>query len=205
MIDKICERGDNLENILNEDILKYNLNFAALFVLNYECLKEYVINQVRDFYSDNIYFDGNKGVVEESVNYKKKVRLLDGSIENASLKWFVKCKAITQDEYEIYQKIRKRRNDITHELLKNLINGFDEDDVKLFLNLLDIYSKIDKWWINEIEIPISGDEITYDYDKANVCGGQAIILSVINDIILKKEESRYKEMLNEIMERWNVR
>ena len=41
--------NDNWENILNEDILKYNVNFAAMFVLNYECLKEYVISQVRDF------------------------------------------------------------------------------------------------------------------------------------------------------------
>lgn len=72
---------DNLENILNEDILKYNVNFAAMFVLNYECLKEYVISQVRDFYSDHIHFDGNKIVGEESIDYKKEVRTLDTIIE----------------------------------------------------------------------------------------------------------------------------
>lgn len=27
-----------------------------------------------------------------------------------------------------------------------------------------MYRKIDKWWINEIEIPISGNEIPDDYD-----------------------------------------
>lgn len=194
---------DNLENILNEDILKYNVNFAAMFVLNYECLKEYVISQVRDFYSDHIHFDGNKIVGEESIDYKKEVRTLDTNIENASLKWFMEGGAITQDEYEIYQKIRKRRNDITHELLKNLNNGFCEDDVKLFSCLLDIYSKIDKWWINEIEIPISGDLKTDDYDREAVFGGQAMVLSIINNIILGNEGLRYKEMLNELMKSWN--
>ncbi len=33
---------DNWNNILNEDILKSNINFAALFVLNFECLKDYI-------------------------------------------------------------------------------------------------------------------------------------------------------------------
>ena len=37
---------DNWKNILDENILKYNVSFAAIFVLNYECLKDYVINQV---------------------------------------------------------------------------------------------------------------------------------------------------------------
>lgn len=194
---------DNLKNILNEDILKYNVNFAAMFVLNYECLKEYVISQVRDFYSDHIHFDGNKIVGEESINYKKEVRTLDDNIENASLKWFMEGGAITQDEYAIYQKIRKRRNDITHELLKNLNNGFCEDDVMLFSYLLDIYSKIDKWWINEIEIPISGDLETDDYDREAVFGGQAMVLLIINNIILGNEGLRYKEMLNELMKIWN--
>lgn len=49
---------DNWKNILDENILKFNVNFAAIFVLNYECLKDYVINQVRDFYSDNEKWSG---------------------------------------------------------------------------------------------------------------------------------------------------
>ena len=40
---------DKWKNILDENILKYNVSFAAIFVLNYECLKDYIINQVRDF------------------------------------------------------------------------------------------------------------------------------------------------------------
>ena len=41
------------------------------------------------------------------------------------------------------QIIRKRRNDITHELLKNLNDGFTEKDAKLFADMLEIYNKID--------------------------------------------------------------
>lgn len=63
-------------------------------------------------------------VYEESVAYKGKVRSLDKNIENASLKWFIDVGAIIQEDYDTYQNIRRRRNDITHELLKNLNIGF---------------------------------------------------------------------------------
>ena len=31
-----------------------------------------------------------------------------------------------------------------------------------------LYNKLDKWWINEIEVPISGDDVPEDYDKESV-------------------------------------
>lgn len=191
---------DNWENILDENILKYNVSFAAIFVLNYECLKDYVINQVRDFYSDNVKWDGDNYISEETAKYKKEVRSLDKNIENASLMWFLQLNVITEDDFEKYQVIRKRRNDITHELLKNLNDGFTENDAKLFGDMLEIYNKIDKWWINEIKIPIAGNDIPEDYDRDGVCGVQAMILSIINSIVLGNKGAEYKEILDKLNE-----
>lgn len=191
---------DNWENILDENILKYNVSFAAIFVLNYECLKDYVINQVRDFYSDNVKWDGDNSISEETAKYKKEVRSLDKDIENASLMWFLQLNVITEDDFEKYQVIRKRRNDITHELLKNLNDGFTENDAKLFGDMLEIYNKIDKWWINEIKIPIAGNDIPEDYDRDGVCGVQAMILSIINSIVLGNKGAEYKEILDKLNE-----
>lgn len=191
---------DFWNNILDENILKTNVNFAAMFVLNYECLKDFVVNQIRDFFADNIKFDRDRTIYEESHAYKDEVRSLDENIENASLKWFIQSDAITQSDYDTYQKIRKRRDDITHELLKNLNEGFKESDVKLFSDLLSIYSKLDKWWINEIEIPISGEDVPEDYDRESVCGGQAVELSIINSIILANKGNEYKDLLKTISE-----
>ena len=190
---------DNWKNILDENILKTNINFAAVFVMNYECLKEFVIEQVRDFYSEHFYMDGDRIVCEESNAYKEKVRALDKNLENASLKWFMDAEAITQEDYDRYQIIRKKRNDITHKLLKNLNEGFGEEDVQLFGDMMRIYNKLDKWWMNEIEIPTSADDIPEDYDRNGVCGGQALILSIINEIIFGNEGDKYKELLNEFM------
>ena len=186
---------DFWNNILDESILRTNVNFAAMFVLNYECLKDYVIEQLRGFYSNRTIFEKNKVIDVESQEYKDEVRSLDKNIENASLKWFMQLDAITQLDYDTYQKIRERRNDITHELLKNLNEGFAEKDLILFAELLSLYSKLDKWWINEIEIPTSGEDILDDYDRDGVCGGQALVLSIINSIILGDKGEEYKDML----------
>lgn len=190
-------RLDNWNNILNEDVLKFNINFAALFVLNFECLKDYIITQLRTFYSDVLIKDGEL-CCEETEEYKKEVRSLEKNIENASLRWFMNTDAITEEDYNLYQELRERRNDITHELLKNLNNGFNETDAKLYVKLLELYQKIDKWWINEIEIPISGEVLPDEYDSEQVLGGQAMILSIINDIIFDNNKERYKNLLDEL-------
>ena len=189
---------DKWKNILDENILKYNVSFAAIFVLNYECLKDYIINQVRDFYSDNGKWDGDNYISEETAKYKKEVRALDKNIENASLKWFLQLDVITVDDFDKYQVIRKRRNDITHKLLKNLNDGFTENDNKLFGDMLEIYNKIDKWWINEIEILITENDIPEDYDRNEVCGAQAMILSIINSMVLGNKGAEYKEILDKL-------
>lgn len=100
--------------------------------------------------------------------------------------------------YNLYQKLRERRNDITHELLKNLNNGFNETDAKLYVKLLELYQKIEKWWINEIENPISGEVLPDEYDPEQVSGGQVMILSIINDIIFDNNKETYKNLLEEL-------
>lgn len=82
--------------------------------------------------------------------------------------------------------------------MKNLNNGFNEADAKLYVKLLELYQKIDKWWINEIEISISGEAMSDEYDPEEVLGRQAIILSTINDIIFDNNKERYKNLLAEL-------
>lgn len=38
-----------------------------------------------------------------------------------------------------------------------------------------------------------------DYDMENVCGGQAIVLSIINNIVLGNEGAKYKEVLESLL------
>lgn len=66
------------------------------------------------------------------------------------------------------------------------------------MEILELYSKLDKWWINEIEIPISGDDIPDDYNRNEVFGGQAFVLKMINDLCFDINAKEYKEILEDI-------
>lgn len=191
----------NPENILNEEILKFNMNFASMFVMYYECLRTYITEQLRLFYTEEIWLDKETDEVRcsESYKYKKEVRSLDSKIDNASLKWFVKSGAITEEDYNSYQQIRKRRNDLTHSLLRNLNDGFTDKDLELFEKLMELYRKIDNWWINKTEIPISADEIPDGYIREDVIGGEAMMLSAINEIVLGNGKEKYRKVLDELL------
>ena len=189
---------DKWKNILDESILKQNVLFAALFVMNFECLKDFIISQSRGFYETICIKDGElKSKV--SKKYKVDVIDLDKNIENASFKWFIKLGAFTEGDFSLYQRIRNRRNEITHKLLLNLSNGFSDEDITLFGNLISLYRKIDNWWINEFELAIAGDDIPENYNSEEVFGGQALVISIINDIVLGEGGDKYKDLLSEIL------
>ncbi|MCD7835603.1 MAG: hypothetical protein LUG83_02895 [Lachnospiraceae bacterium] len=190
---------DNWENLLDKDIVQTNVKFAAMFILNYECLKDYVISQPCDFYCDWSIEDEKEKIVETEA-YKTEVRSLAKNIEDASLCWFKEAEAISEEDICKYQIIRKRRNEIVHEFINNLNEGFGIKDIELFKDLLDLYSKIDKWWINEIEIPISGEDIPVDYNRDEVCGGQAFVLKIINDLCFDINAEEYRKILDDFKE-----
>lgn len=185
------------KNILDETNLKFNIQFSALFILHFETLKDFIVDKARDFYCDPSIENGEM-VQLETKKYKNEVRKLDKYIDNASLKWFQKMEAVTNEDYNIYQKLRTKRNEITHEYLRVLTDGFLIKDLELLNSMLSLYKKLDKWWIINYEIPIAGDYAPEDYDESSVCSGQALILDIINDIVLHDSGEKYKDILEEL-------
>ena len=192
--------GKNMQefvNILDESILQDNIKFASLFILNYECLRDYLVSQMKGFLSDEFREIDGRWQSVESQKYKDEVKRLDSRNNKlfAALAWFRELEAINQNDIELFLKARDRRNSITHEFASELMRGFSEEDAIMFCSLLDLYRKVDKWWINEIEISIAGDISPNGYDYDAVIGGQAIILSLINEVALGKAEA-YSELLH---------
>ena len=72
-----------------------------------------------------------------------------------------------------------------------IIEGVPLENVQWFFKLLDLYGKLDKWWINEIELPISGVVLPGAYDESDVENAmlsafKSVIFSLYrNDDILK--------------------
>lgn len=180
-----------LINILDKDILQDNIKFASLFMLNYECLKDFFISRMKDFFCDS-YRDVD---AENKLKaYKSEVKRLDPKKNKlkASLLWFKDLEAVNQEDIDLFYKARDRRNSIAHELLRELSIGFSKEDAELFVSMLDLYRKIDKWWINEVEVQILGDCFCERYDRDAVWGGQAIIISLINDVAFGRADAHEK-------------
>ncbi|MDU5373469.1 hypothetical protein [Anaerococcus vaginalis] len=174
---------EKILNVLDEKRLKPNIHFASLCVLYYECLKDSLIELPKSFFCNDTEIKDGNIIVHESEEYKENVRKLDDHIENASFKWFIMVGAVSDEDYLSFNKLRKFRNKIVHELMLCLSESFSDYEVKYLVELIGIYRKIEKWWINEVEIPTSGD-IHGPYDLENVISGQGLILEIIQDILI---------------------
>ncbi|ERT64874.1 hypothetical protein [Peptoniphilus sp. BV3AC2] len=194
------ERGyEEILNVLDEKRLKSNIHFASLYVLYYEYLKDSLIDLPKSFFCNHTEFKDGNIIVHESEEYKENVRKLDDHIENASFKWFITVGAVSYENYLSFNKLRKFRNKIVHELMLCLSEGFSDDEVKYLVEVIEIYRKIENWWINEVEIPTSGD-IHGPYDSENVISGQGLKLEIIRDILIndgKDSEALLLEFLKQ--------
>jgi hypothetical protein len=101
------------ERFLNPDALRTNLIVASLYITAFEMLKESIIERPREFFSEG--YDKNGIIVGEK--YNQEVLSLNKSPLYASLFWFKDMNAIDNNDIKIFDKIRKCRNDITHEIV----------------------------------------------------------------------------------------
>ncbi|MEA4940169.1 MAG: hypothetical protein VB091_11345 [Christensenella sp.] len=191
-----------LINITDEESLKSNLSFAAFYIALFENFADTVVDKIRGFLSDGIHFNENGEITYiESERYKSEIVNRKDNESNklgvlkSSMLWFVDNAAITMSEYEQFIEIRDQRNRFVHELTSFLLNGFNEPEIKMFFELLRIYKKIDKWWINEIEIPTSADDIPQDYDPNSVGSVISGMFDIMVDVIFRGKSEEHKELL----------
>ncbi|WP_252230933.1 MULTISPECIES: hypothetical protein [unclassified Clostridium] len=71
-----------------------------------------------------------------------------------------------------------------------LFNGLDEEVVILFGDMMELFKKIEKWWIKEVEVPISGEFTADEYEKIDwdsVEYSDLMMLRVITDVSLNDD------------------
>lgn len=77
-------------------------------------------------------------------------------------------------------------------MLYTIADGGDKIAVQFAL-MYALFCKIEKWWINEIEVPISGDFLLGEYDPDGVMSGHMMVLETIIDILANDSNSHFKE------------
>jgi hypothetical protein len=177
--DKVVASWDKF---LNPATLKQSLIEASVFLTAYEMFRHSVVENLRSFYSDS--FKDGKWI--QSANYNTKVLdLYPRDVFHASCLWFQQSGAIDQSDLDTIQRIRDHRNAIAHELPKFISSVDHAVEGQLLAALFKIVTKVDRWWIAEIEIPINPDfdstereSIAYDRIQSGNMIMMRLILSV---------------------------
>jgi hypothetical protein len=170
---------------LNPESLRSNLIAASIFLAAYETLRASVIDRIRDFFTYE--FDETGGVVSE--DYRNKVLSLDKSPLRASLLWLKEMSAIGNAEIELVNDIRKHRNDLAHDLPKFLTTADAEININLLAAMYELVTKIDRWWIKEVHIPVNSDFDGQEVADADIQSGTMIFIQMMLRIATGEDSS----------------
>jgi hypothetical protein len=163
------------EKFLNPEALQGNLITASIFLAAYEILRASIIDRIRDFFTRG--FDENGLIINES--YRNEVLSLDRSPLRASLLWLKESSAIGNAEIELVNAIREHRNELAHDLPKFIATADAEINIRLLGSIYDLVTQIDRWWIQEVEIPINSDFDGQEVNNKDIQSGNMLFLQIM--------------------------
>lgn len=174
---------DSWKKFLHPETLRGNLISIALFISAYEMFKESVIEKPKTFFSDG--FDKNGPILSES--YTQEILSKSKSPIYASLLWFKESDAIEDEDISKFENIKKHRNELAHELLAFVADSTRNLDNSKFTDLVDLLTKIEKWWFINFELGINPDMLPEGADPNEVIPGPIWSLQLMYDIALGNE------------------
>ena len=182
---------------LKPENLKDNLICCSLYIAFFETTKDYIVNQVRDFYSIG-WSSENGDVISEDYKTQVLAKDKDKNPLKASLIWFKENNAITEEDILVYDELRKYRNVIAHEMLEKLFDGLNKDYSEKLNQLVELRIKLERWWIFNIELETGMIENPENIKEEDVISNSQMIFKLILDIVSGDEEKSnyyYKEFL----------
>jgi len=110
------------EKFLNPESLRSNIKLISLFICIFEMFKDGMVDKPKMLFANMESFDVEQGkiVYEVSDGYKKEVLSRSKYLDEATLLWFKDNDGIDDVDIEIYHKIRKYRNELTHNMIEFL-------------------------------------------------------------------------------------
>ena len=166
-----------LEAKLKPAVIRSTLSFAGLYQIAHEMIKRSVIDDVRGFYS--LGFDEN-GLVFDEASYGRDVLAKAKDRFRASLQWLVGFEAISQQQADRLDAIYVHRHDLTHELVKYVIDPDFDPDIQLFVDALEILKAIRRFW-TRMEIEIGSFEHLGEVDEDDAVPLSILVLQMCID------------------------
>ena len=89
------------------------------------------------------------------------------------------------------------RNTLAHKMFESIADGGSKV-VEQFSKMHTLFCKIERWWIMEIEVPISGDFEPGQVDEDDVMSGNMVMLNIVMDILANNSNAKYKDLCDMI-------
>ncbi len=168
---------DSWEKFLNPQTLQGNLIAASIFITSYEILKSSIIEQIRSFYTHG--FDENGPFVSKS--YETKVLALDSKRNafRASVAWLKANNVINAADGQSILDLTEHRNQLAHQLPKFLSESGKDVELARLETLIALVTKIDRWWITNVELAIRDDIDPDHVQPEGIISGNMIFLHLL--------------------------
>lgn len=110
----------------------------------------------------------------------------------ASLEWLRESDAITDNDIEVFNKVKQCRNNIAHEISRMLSEGLPKDFADRFGDMTSLIAKVERWWIVYFEIPLNPEVANREINEDELVPGPIAGLKMMIDVALGDDEiSKY--------------
>lgn len=167
--------ADRWEKFLDPDVVKPSLFLATMFITTFEILKDSVVDRIRDFYTTG--FDQTGPIV--GLDYQQKVASRNKNILYASLDWLREYEVINAHDLETFEKLKKTRNLLAHQLFDVVTGQVESDHEAQFEVLVELLRKIEVWWIINVELATDPDYDDREVDRDGIVPGAILSLQML--------------------------
>lgn len=160
---------------LDPDRLRDRLIHMGFFLLAFELLRSFAIDQTKTFFSSRWEFIGDKMKVHTSPEYDREVLSLAKYELQAVLKWHVRMAAITEIDAADILALINYRNTIAHEpnrIINNVESSYQPDAVD---RVRRYHRKIGNFW-GRIEVDTNPDLAGQEIDFEGIVSGTTALL-----------------------------
>jgi hypothetical protein len=175
---------DTWMRFLDPEVLRPSLMLASIYIATYEILKDSIISRIKDFYVTG--FDQSGEII--GTDYLSDVLSKNRSELYASLEWLKESKAITDVDIAVFNKVKQCRNDIAHEISRMLSEGLPKDFSDRFNDMVSLISKVERWWIINVEIPLNSEFADKEIIEDEIIPGRIAGLRMMIDVALGNDE-----------------
>lgn len=166
------------ERFLDPDLVKPSLFLATMFITAFEILKNSTIDRLRNFYTNG--WDETGPII--SVEYQNRVLSRNKSALYASLDWLQESGALDSKDLEQYEKLKKTRNLLAHQLFEVVTGQVESNHEAHFEELLELLRKIEIWWVVNFEIATNPDFDEQHIDEASIVPGPILSLQMLIEV-----------------------